>query len=37
MREHPPLVMANPFAELDPPAIEPRPVLFYEPDEAAAL
>jgi integrase len=30
-KEHPPLVLANPFAELDLPVIEPRPV------EAAAL
>jgi integrase len=37
MKEHPPVVMANPFAELDLPVIEPRPVEFYEPDEAAAL
>lgn len=37
MKEHPPVVLANPFAELDLPAIEPRPIEFYEPDEAAAL
>jgi len=37
MKEQPPVVLANPFAELDLPAIEPRPVNFYEPDEAAAL
>lgn len=37
MREHPPVVLANPFAELDLPPIEPRPVEFYEPDEAQAL
>jgi integrase len=37
MKEHPPVVLANPFAELDLPVIEPRPVDFYEPDEAAAL
>ena len=37
MKEHPPVVLANPFAELDLPAIEPRPVDFYEPAEAAAL
>jgi hypothetical protein len=37
MREHPPIVLTNPFAELDMPAIERRPVEFYEPGEAAAL
>jgi hypothetical protein len=37
MKEHSPLVIANPFAELDLPVIEPRPVQFYEPDEASAL
>jgi integrase len=37
MREHPPVVLTNPFADLDLPVIEPRPVQFYEPDEAAAL
>ena len=37
MREHPPVVIANPFADLDLPRIEPRPVEFYEHDEAAAL
>ena len=37
MKEHPPVVMANPFAELDLPVIEPRSVDFCEPDEAAAL
>ena len=36
-REQPPVVLANPFAELDLPVIEPRPVEFYEHDEAAAL
>ena len=36
-KEHPPVVLGNPFAELDLPVIEPRPVEFYEPDEAAAL
>jgi len=36
-KEHPPVVLANPFAELVLPVIEPRPVEFYEPDEAAAL
>lgn len=37
IKEHPPVVLANPFAELALPVIEPRPVEFYEPDEAAAL
>jgi integrase len=37
MREHPPLVSVNPFADLELPRIEPRPVEFYEPEEAAAL
>jgi integrase len=37
MREHPPLVTVNPFADLELPKIEPRPVEFYEPEEAAAL
>ena len=37
MREHPPVVIANPFADLDLPRIEPRSVEFYEHDEAAAL
>jgi integrase len=37
MKEHPPVVLANPFAELDLPVIEPRPVEFYEPEETAAL
>ena len=37
MREHPPLVMVNPFADLELPVIEPRPVEFYEREEAAAL
>jgi len=37
MREHPPLVIVNPFADLELPKIEPRPVEFYEHDEAAAL
>ena len=35
--EHPPVVLINPFADLDLPGIEPRPVEFYEPDEAARL
>jgi integrase len=37
IREHPPLVTVNPFADLELPRIEPRPVEFYEHDEAAAL
>lgn len=37
MREHPPLVIVNPFADLELPVIEPRPVEFYEREEAAAL
>jgi integrase len=37
MREHPPLVIVNPFADLELPVIEPRPVEFYEHDEAALL
>jgi integrase len=37
MREHPPLVTVNPFADLELPKIEPRPVEFYEREEAAAL
>jgi integrase len=37
MREHPPLVTVNPFADLELPRIEPRPVEFYEPEEATAL
>ena len=37
MREHPPLVIVNPFADLELPTIEPRPVEFYERDEAQAL
>jgi integrase len=37
MCEHPPVVLANPFADLDLPRIEPRPVEFYGHDEAAAL
>ena len=37
MREHPPLVIVNPFADLELPEIEPRPVEFYEHAEAAAL
>jgi integrase len=37
MREHPPLVMTNPFADLELPKIEPHALDFYEQDEAAAL
>jgi len=37
MREVPPIVTSNPFAKLDLPVIEPRPVQFYERPEAAAL
>jgi integrase len=37
MREHPPLVVVNPFADLELPEIGPRPVQFYERAEAAAL
>jgi integrase len=37
MREHPPLVTVNPFADLELPKIEPRPVEFLEHDEAEAL
>lgn len=37
MREHPPLVIVNPFVDLELPTIEPRPVEFYERDEAEAL
>lgn len=37
LRESPPLVAVNPFADLELPVIEPRPVEFYEHEEAAAL
>lgn len=37
MRENPPLVTVNPFADLELPRIEPRPVEFLERDEAEAL
>jgi len=37
MREHPPVVLVNPFAGLELPRIEPRAVEFYEHDEAEAL
>jgi len=37
MVEDPPIVAYNPFAKLDLPKIEPRPVEYYEHDEAALL
>ena len=37
IREHPPLVVVNPFDHLELPRIEPRPVEFLEHDEAEAL
>ena len=37
MREYPPLVVVNPFADLELPRIEPRAVEFYEHAEAEAL
>ena len=37
MREHPPIVLVNPFDHLELPVIEPRPVEFLEHDEAEAL
>jgi integrase len=37
MKEDPPVVFTNPFADLELPEISPRAVDFYEPDEAAAL
>ena len=37
MREHPPIVTTNPFADLDLPVIEAQAVDFYERDEAAEL
>jgi integrase len=37
MHEHPPIVLVNPFADLELPRIEPRPVEFYEHGEADAL
>ena len=37
MREHPPLVTVNPFADLELPTIEPNALDFYEHDEAQAL
>jgi integrase len=37
MKESPPLVVVNPFADLELPVIDPRAVEFYEHDEAEAL
>jgi integrase len=37
MREYPPIVTYDPFATLDLPTIPPRPIRFYEHDEADAL
>jgi hypothetical protein len=37
MRENPPLVTANPFADLEVPDLEPRAIEFYEHDEAEGL
>ena len=37
MREHPPVVLINPFSGLELPRIEPRAVEFYEHAEAEAL
>ncbi len=37
MREHPPIVLVNPFDHLELPKIEPRAVEFLEHDEAEAL
>lgn len=37
MREHPPLVLVNPFDHLELPRIEPRAVEFLEREEAEAL
>lgn len=37
MREHPPLVVVNPFAELDLPSLDASAVEFYEREEAARL
>jgi integrase len=36
MREHPPLVTVNPFADLELPTVEPQALDFYEHDEAQA-
>lgn len=37
MKEHPPLVITNPFADLQLPRITPAEIEFYERDEAQAL
>lgn len=37
MREHPPIVLTNPFDHLELPRIEPRPVEFLEHEEAGVL
>lgn len=37
LKEDPPLVTSNPFAKLDLPKIQPRPVEFYEHEEADQL
>jgi hypothetical protein len=37
MREHPPIVLTNPFNHLELPRIEPRPVEFLEHEEAEVL
>ncbi len=37
MRENPPLVTVNPFADLELPEIDPRAVQFYEHEEVEAL
>ena len=37
MKEHPPLVLSNPFAELELPPIEPHAIYFYEPDDAESV
>ena len=37
MKESPPLVTVNPFGDLELPRIEPKPVQFYEHDEAGQL
>jgi integrase len=37
MRENPPLVTVNPFADLELPELDPHAIVFYEHDEADAL
>jgi len=37
VRERPPIVLSNPFADLDLPTVPPSPIDFYSHDEAAAL